>query len=125
MSKKCEHWDTWFDRTYCPEPCGGMHTYCADCGENLDYCPHEDPQLPKSIPLPPEPPRDRVIEAVTPHGEVRRSWERYPTGNPWRDQQTGDLVHFEDIVYEVQSLSRFGPVDLSLRHVPAEGGEKT
>lgn len=34
----CEHVETWFDRTICPEPCGGMHTRCTACGEALDHC---------------------------------------------------------------------------------------
>lgn len=37
--------DTWFDRTICPEPCGGMHTRCADCGKALDCCPLERPAV--------------------------------------------------------------------------------
>ena len=34
----CEHHDVYFDRNICPPPCGAMHTYCADCGANLDEC---------------------------------------------------------------------------------------
>lgn len=32
----CEHEDTWFDRSICPEPCGSMHYVCSDCGEVTD-----------------------------------------------------------------------------------------
>lgn len=78
------------------------------------------PSCPVPIPLPPEPPHDRVIEAVDADGQVRWSWVGNQGGNRWRCTQTGDLEHFEDIVYDVQSWSRYGPFDLTLRHVPAE-----
>ncbi len=35
---ECHHVDTWFDRTFCPEPCGSMHTICTDCGEIFGGC---------------------------------------------------------------------------------------
>lgn len=28
-----------FSRSICPEPCGSMHYYCAECGALLDDCP--------------------------------------------------------------------------------------
>jgi len=34
----CGSRDVWFDRTVCPDPCGAMHTCCADCGRPLDPC---------------------------------------------------------------------------------------
>lgn len=34
--------DNWFDRSFCPEPCGSMHTRCVPCGAALDGCPFED-----------------------------------------------------------------------------------
>lgn len=33
---QCEHPDTWFSRSLCPDPCGFMHTYCIECGDPLD-----------------------------------------------------------------------------------------
>lgn len=29
---ECPHERDWFDRSFCPEPCGSMHTRCAACG---------------------------------------------------------------------------------------------
>ena len=40
MGERCDHRNTDFDRTFCPEPCGMFHTYCQDCGECLDECAH-------------------------------------------------------------------------------------
>lgn len=34
-------YNNWFDRTVCPEPCGGMHTRCQNCGYAVDLCPFE------------------------------------------------------------------------------------
>jgi hypothetical protein len=33
-----------FDRSICPEPCGMMHYYCAQCGalSPFETCPHEE-----------------------------------------------------------------------------------
>lgn len=31
----------WFDRSFCPEPCGSMHTRCSACGSALDFCVFE------------------------------------------------------------------------------------
>jgi hypothetical protein len=50
MEQDCPHNDAWFDRVICPEPCGMMHTYCADCGANLDTCTF-DSNPPDGIPL--------------------------------------------------------------------------
>lgn len=36
----CAHADQHFDRSLCA--CGAMHTYCNDCGINLDECPYEE-----------------------------------------------------------------------------------
>lgn len=30
-----------FDRTVCPDPCGGMHSYCTVCGRRADPCAHD------------------------------------------------------------------------------------
>lgn len=35
---ECQHEDTWFDRSICPEPCGAMHTICSDCGFIFGGC---------------------------------------------------------------------------------------
>jgi hypothetical protein len=33
LSPPCTHnGDTWFDRSFCPEPCGSMHDRCVECG---------------------------------------------------------------------------------------------
>jgi len=39
--KLCKHVQTWFDRTFTYDgktgkQINGMHTYCADCGKQLD-----------------------------------------------------------------------------------------
>ena len=34
----CAEFDTWFDRTVCADPCGGMHQRCTNCGVALDGC---------------------------------------------------------------------------------------
>jgi hypothetical protein len=36
--RNCQHSDTWFDRTVCPEPCGAMHDRCTTCGETVNPC---------------------------------------------------------------------------------------
>lgn len=73
---------------------------------------------PIPIPLPPEPPRDRAIEAVDADGKVmeRCKWN----GTAWDDQRApswrydwGELVGVA--IHE----------GWSLRHVAAEGGETT
>lgn len=77
------------------------------------------------IPLPPEPPRDRVIEAVDADGNVveRWAWREFS----WRreTQPGGQATQF------VIGAHTWGDVmamadreSWSLRHVPAEGGEK-
>lgn len=35
---RCQHDNTWFDRSICAEPCGDMHTLCKDCGYIFGGC---------------------------------------------------------------------------------------
>lgn len=35
---RCQHDNTWFDRSICAEPCGDMHTSCTDCGYIFGGC---------------------------------------------------------------------------------------
>lgn len=69
---------------------------------------------PVPIVLPPEPPRDRVVEAVDQDGEVVELWTR--VSGWWRD--SGDDLH--RWVYVVHEAMANG---WSLRHVAAESGE--
>lgn len=34
--KACQHANQTFDRSFCA--CGWMHTYCTDCGDQLEPC---------------------------------------------------------------------------------------
>lgn len=36
MTEDCSHSDTWFNRTFCAEPCGQLHDVCVDCGHAFD-----------------------------------------------------------------------------------------
>lgn len=33
--------EVWFDRSFCPEPCGSMHNRCETCGVAVDGCNFE------------------------------------------------------------------------------------
>ena len=70
-----------------------------------------------SIPLPPEPPRDRVIEAVDKDGTVRARWAYGKRGWTW-DDGSGWWA-FGSITDYARERG------LSLQHVPAEAGEQT
>lgn len=70
------------------------------------------------IPLPPEPPQDRVIEAVDADGvvKVRLRWD----GSSWRclgPHMFVSLEHWHDMIGLAYLLG------CTLRHVPAENGE--
>lgn len=69
---------------------------------------------PVPIFLPPEPPRDRRIEAVDAGGEVWERWEW--NGTYWVDQY-GVLDQWKSVVSAALANT------WSLRHVPAEGGD--
>lgn len=98
---------------------------CHGCGEPLPHgievCPPCDVVL---IPLPPEPPHDRVIEAVDQDGTVTERWEwsETPRTGYWRgcgpSGFTGNWP-WDEIGAFAFRMNR------SLRHVPAESGEQT
>lgn len=53
---RCQHDNTYFDRTLCAEPCGDMHTTCNDCGYIFGGCAHlnrdaEPKELTKADPI--------------------------------------------------------------------------
>lgn len=69
------------------------------------------------IPLPPEPPRDRVIEAFYPSGARARRW-RYSTVHECWMTDHDVFTNWPDILYDAADC------DLTLRHVPANTEEK-
>jgi transposase-like protein len=42
IDQPCPHTHDYYDRSFCPEPCGSQHYRCRDCGEVLEDCPLED-----------------------------------------------------------------------------------
>lgn len=74
------------------------------------------------IPLPPEPPRDRIIEAVDANGAVSESWIYSREAFSWIDTASGEPWHWEDIPWSIYSFARHTGVMRTLRHVPAEDG---
>lgn len=76
-----------------------------------------DPSEPWPIPLPPEPPRDRWIEAVDAEGTVHDRWKWRK--DCWVAEDGGFTEEWKDVVSLAISDGR------SLRSVPAKDGEQS
>lgn len=82
-----------------------------------------DPSLPHQIHLPPEPPKDRVIEARDAHGCLLRSWAYDRDASRWICSLTGEDYDWALIAYEVQDSRKYETGMRSLWSVPTESGE--
>lgn len=98
---------------------------CCDSAPWDDTCPGCNPHLrPVPIPLPPEPPRDRVVEAVDQDGKVVEQWRW--DGELWwcNDVEEGfDASSWDEIVRRAVRWRAMGN-GRTLRHVAAESGEQ-